>query len=607
VGLLESGIDWISQLPGNRTPYVEAARSLLGAGTTASLILAAETVTTALDGRTGGEYGRWLHETVGQLEPKDPSVIEALVGLGVPVATTNYDSLIEGVANWERVTWMDAAGMQRALQGDDDAVVHLHGHWRDPVSVVLGIKSYEDLIGSGVPQALQRAIATLSSLLFVGMGSGLSDPNFGPLRAWLATTFPGAEYRHYRLCLNDEVDELVELHAPEERIFPVPYGDRHEQLAEFLKCLGGASAGAGLARRAGRRSPAPRAEPSSRLEGWLDDRLQAQRLLARERPVQGDRWYFAKMGEWELATVEEMALDEDPVAPGLVDEFRRYKQPQGVPGIEPPHGVPEYDEYYGRRIEWLELKLNILRTGERELAQAAAVPTEPAQPLTPPEHLERLRALLAATDVAIANEHELFSVGPLENEFERGIVSAHFAALIPNLRSWDEVVWERRQAPRRLRDKFSEEVVARGLNDPPYDGHVIAEHLSEMTERRSLGGQLDAPLVLDRGPDSIWSGWADGSMNIERRPETAIKLPQLVTPAELEKAENLIAPVNELIREAQTWDEAQGVRDAADRLQSFPREQLRETLRRLRMVETIRETDDCPLCQLNQSGGLPAT
>jgi hypothetical protein len=136
---------------------------------------------------------------------------------------------------------------------------------------------------------------------------------------------------------------------------------------------------------------------------------------------------------------------------------------------------------------------------------------------------------------------------------------------------------------------------------------VIAEHLSEMTERRSLAGQLDAPLVLDRGPDSIWSGWADGSMNIERRPEAAIKLPQLVTPAELEEAENLIARVNELIREAQTWDEAQGIRDAADRLQSFPREQLRETLRRLSMVETIRETDDCPLCQLNQRGGLPAT
>ncbi|MBV9165993.1 MAG: SIR2 family protein [Solirubrobacterales bacterium] len=522
------------------------------------------------------------------------------------MATTNYDSLIEGVSGWERVTWTEAGGMQRALQGDDNAVVHLHGHWRDPVSVVLGVRSYDELTASGVPQALQRAIATMSSLLFVGVGSGLSDPNVGPLRAWLAATFPGSEYRHYRLCLNDEVDELVELHAPHDRIFPVAYGDRHDQLAEFLGALGSAPAGAAVARRAGSRPSASTAEPATRLEAWIAERVQAQRLLARERPVQGNRSYFTKMGEWELETVEQMPLDEDPVAPGLVDEFRRYKQPHGIPGIEPPHGVREYDEYYARRLEWLELKLNILRAGEQELAQAA-VPAEVAYPLIPPEHLERLRGLLTATDAAIANEREVLFLGPLEKEFERGIISAHFGPLIPDLRTWDEAVREHREAPRKLREKFSEEVLARGLNNPPYNGHVIAQHLSDMTERGSLAGQLNAPLVLDRGPDSIWSGWADGSMNIEKRPEPAIKLPQLVTPEELETAENLIAPVDELIRDAQTWREAAAVREAFHRLQAFPREQLRETIRRLTMAETIRQSDECPLCQLNRSGGRSPT
>lgn len=602
-GLLESGIEWMAQLPGTRSALVEGTRSFLRAGTATSLILAAEAVTQALDDRAGGEYARWLRETVGQLAPEDPSVIEALVGLGVPIATTNYDSLIERVSGWERVTWREAAGMQRALQGDDDAVVHLHGHWRDPLSVVLGVKSYEELTASGVPQMLQRAIVAMASLLFVGMGMGLADPNFGPLRAWLATTFPGAEYRHYRLCLTDEVDELIELHAPEERILPVAYGDRHDQLGEFLRGLGSASARTSVARRTDARGFTSTPAPSSRLEAWIEERLQAYQLLARERPVQGDSWYFTKMGEWELATVQEMALDENPVAPQLVDEFRRYRQPQGIPGIEPPHGVPEYDEYYGRRIGWLELTLSALRSGDRQVVQVGTS-NEIRQPPIGPEHLERLRNLLTAVDLALAGGREVFLPGPLGNEFERGIVSGHFGPVLPDLRAWDDVIIEHREAPRRLRDKFSREVVTRGLNDPPYDGHVIAEHLSEITERRSLRGQLSAPLVLDRGPDSIWSGWADGSMNIERRPEAAIKLPQLVTPEELETAENLIVPVNKLIRDAQNWDEAQAVSDAADRLQAFPREQLRETLRRLTMVETIRESDDCPLCQLNRSSGL---
>jgi len=606
MGLLESGIDWMAQLPGTPSALVEGIRSFLKAGTPAGLILAAEAVTEALDDRTGGEYARWLRETVGRLQPEDPSVIQALVGLGVPVATTNYDSLIELVSGWERLTWREGSGMQRALQGGDEAVVHLHGHWRDPVSVVLGVKSYEALTGSGVPQALQRAIATMGSLLFVGMGGGLSDPNFGPLREWLAATLPGAEHRHFRLCLTDEVEELVSLHVPEERILPVPYGDSHEQLAEFLSELGGAPVKTGAARPGDSPSRTSTTETPSRLETWIHDRLEAQRLLARERPVQGDNWYFAKMAEWEVMTVQQMALDEDPVAPGLVDEFRRYKQPQAIPGIEPPHGVLQHDEYYGRRIEWLERALSALRSGDQELGQAAAG-DDVARPAIGPEHLEHLRGLLAQIDAAIADEREVFSLGPLGNDFEYSMIAAHFNPLDPDLKAWDDTVAERRAAPRRLREKFSDEVVARDLNNPPYDGHVIAEDLSEMTERRSLRGQLDAPLILDRGPDSIWRGWADGSINIVGHPEPAIKLLQLVTPEEIEKAENLIAPVNELIRDAQTWSEARAVRAAAERLEAFPREQLRETLRRLRMVETIRESDKCPLCQLNRSGGLTAT
>jgi len=71
--------------------------------------------------------------------------------------------------------------MQRALQGDDQAVVHLHGHWREPESVVLGVAFYQELTTSGVPQALQHAIATMGTSLLVGMGAGLYGPNFGAL------------------------------------------------------------------------------------------------------------------------------------------------------------------------------------------------------------------------------------------------------------------------------------------------------------------------------------------------------------------------------------------------------------------------------------------
>lgn len=204
---------------------MQAARSLLAAGDVESLILAAEIVTQSLGGAGGGEMAAWLRETVGSFELLERAVPVALAGLGVPLATTNYDDLLERATGWERVTWRAGAGAQHALQDPDErVVVHLHGHWRETQSVILGVRSYERLGGDGPAQALQRAMATMSSLLFVGVGDGASDPNFAALRSWLASTFPGSEMRHFRLCLDDEVQELSASHRPEQRIVAVGYG-----------------------------------------------------------------------------------------------------------------------------------------------------------------------------------------------------------------------------------------------------------------------------------------------------------------------------------------------------------------------------------------------
>ncbi len=235
--LIASGIEYASELPSTESGVLDAARSLLDVGTAGALIAAAELVTEALGGRDGGEYARWLTENIGALELRDRSVPQALTSLGVPVATTNYDDLIEREAGWERLTWLEGGAVQRALQGDERAVVHLHGHWRTPRSVILGVRSYEELAHDGATQALQRAMATMSSLLFVGVGDGASDPNFGALRMWLARTFADSQYRHFRLCLEDELEALREEHGLEERIVPLVYGSEHKELAGFLREL----------------------------------------------------------------------------------------------------------------------------------------------------------------------------------------------------------------------------------------------------------------------------------------------------------------------------------------------------------------------------------
>jgi hypothetical protein len=238
VGLLENGISRCEQrfltLPDD---WGERLRVDLKSGDVDRLVAVADEVAQAFGAPSAGEYRRWLRETVGALEPLYPDVISALRDLQVPIATTNYDSLVEKVTGLKPVTWREDAKVDRLLQGDEPAVLHLHGHWDDPQSVVLGIHAYEDVLGDTHAQFVQRAVAAYNSLLFVGCGEGLTDPNFAALRRWLAEVFSAGEYRHFRLSLESEARALATEHA-DEQIVVVAYGERHRDLAAFVRSLG---------------------------------------------------------------------------------------------------------------------------------------------------------------------------------------------------------------------------------------------------------------------------------------------------------------------------------------------------------------------------------
>jgi len=238
-GLLADGIERCVLVgrPAATEGWAERLRADLESADLDDLLSMAERVASRLGAPAEGEYRRWLRGTVGALRVSDPSVPRALAELGTTIATTNYDGLLEEVTGRPPVTWRDGARMERVVRGDEAGILHLHGHWQDPESVVLGIRSYEKVLGDAPAQAMIRALRTLRTLVFVGCGAGLEDPNFAALLAWSRDVFAGSEYRHFRLCLNSEVAALHALHPPEERLFPVPYGGEHGDLVPFLRGL----------------------------------------------------------------------------------------------------------------------------------------------------------------------------------------------------------------------------------------------------------------------------------------------------------------------------------------------------------------------------------
>jgi hypothetical protein len=58
------------------------------------LLATAERIETRLKA-LGGQYSRWLRETVGQLSITNLTIINAIKFLGLPIVTTNYDDFLE--------------------------------------------------------------------------------------------------------------------------------------------------------------------------------------------------------------------------------------------------------------------------------------------------------------------------------------------------------------------------------------------------------------------------------------------------------------------------------------------------------------------------------
>jgi len=250
------------------------------------LLSAAEKVSAILRAPAGGEYRNWLKETVGALQIKHRRVLDALHELGLPLVTTNYDGLLEEATGLSPITWRDTSRMVDWLRGNEPGIYHCHGFWKDPDSVVLGVRSYQDIIRDSQAQDLFRALLLGKVVLFVGFGAGLQDPNFGQLRKWMARSLAGVTECHYRLALQEEVPQVQSEHDADERIQVIAFGEKYDDLAGFLHDLRPRRPPSQSPRAAHRTAARPRIPARRPCYGRDDllDRL-ANRVLENTKPV----------------------------------------------------------------------------------------------------------------------------------------------------------------------------------------------------------------------------------------------------------------------------------------------------------------------------------
>jgi hypothetical protein len=237
-GLLRHGVSRCEELGLADGSDARILREQIDSGKTDFLISAAESVTRRLADRSEGTYRGWLKETVGSLRVADAAIATSLSQLSAVLATLNYDTLLEAATSRTAVTWLEADRVQDVLRGEtDDAILHLHGSFTDPRSVVFGITSY--IAASGDPHASEvlRVLTMDRTILFVGCGDTLLDPNFAALLRWASSALTFVTPRHCFLCRTCDLPAVRLRLGDAPWLLPLAYGDVYEDLHPFLRSL----------------------------------------------------------------------------------------------------------------------------------------------------------------------------------------------------------------------------------------------------------------------------------------------------------------------------------------------------------------------------------
>jgi SIR2-like protein len=236
-GLLRDAIQYLKASHNIDNTLCARLGTSIDNGTAQEMTHAAGEIVELFGGPSTEAFKAWLTHSVGKLSPKRRDLFPPLEKLGPIYLTTNYDGLIEHGLGGPALTWRDREKVQQVIRGDNYGVIHVHGYWEDPESLVLGPTSYEAVANDPFTQAMLRHLVFGKSLLFIGFGAGLHDRNFTQLRDWMRPWTEHSCYAHFRLVRHSELEAITNDHASDPRIVPIPYGEAFDDLPTFLQMI----------------------------------------------------------------------------------------------------------------------------------------------------------------------------------------------------------------------------------------------------------------------------------------------------------------------------------------------------------------------------------
>ncbi len=189
-------------------------------------------------------YQAFLNAQFSRPSVKDRTTLDALKKIGARVVvTTNYDLLLRDygvVPDAEIATWQDPGQILSLLRGGR-GIVHLHGRYDSPDSVILSKSDYARVVRRRKNSSeVARALFYSGVLLFVGSSlDGVTDPHLGAiLNEFSKLHGPVLDKKmpHFIL-VKGEIEGTEEVAFRKHGVEPIVYGDSFSDLPAFLGTL----------------------------------------------------------------------------------------------------------------------------------------------------------------------------------------------------------------------------------------------------------------------------------------------------------------------------------------------------------------------------------
>lgn len=240
-GFLEELVDWAEhkRVPFNSNP--SEIREMIKKG---NHLMAAQELQELIN---LNEFGEFLNEMFRDSKVKPSKIHETLTKIPFrAILTTNYDTLIEGaytISSGGQIpksfTRSDLNSALSPLRKKDFFVFKMHGDLDRPESIILGTRSYNNLMYKS-PEYLSflETLFTTQTVLFIGFGG--SDPDLDYLIDRLSTIFSRTLNKHFILVSKDKFNFTEKRRLLlDKRLEVIEYDPKndHQQVEEFINNL----------------------------------------------------------------------------------------------------------------------------------------------------------------------------------------------------------------------------------------------------------------------------------------------------------------------------------------------------------------------------------